>query len=128
MRNNLKNITKPNLILGSVILLLVAGNLVLGIQYFNTQKELNRTEKLVETQKINDKVLEFTKDFVDDVLKAKTEVDLEKRLDLENAVRDLKDKEILTQWQKFTESQTEAEAQENVKNLLEMLVDKIEIK
>lgn len=49
------------------------------------------------------------------------------RLKLEAAVRSLDDEEILSQWQKFTESKTEAEAQTEVKNLLEMLVKKISV-
>ncbi len=81
----------------------------------------------METQKTNEKVLEFAKLFIEKVLKAKTEVDFETRLKLENAVRNLDDEEILVQWQKFTESKIEAEAQEEVKNLLEMLVNKIRI-
>jgi len=39
----------------------------------------------------------------------------------------LNDEEILTQWKKFTESETEDEAQTEVKNLLEMLVSKIKV-
>jgi hypothetical protein len=77
----------------------------------------------LESQKTNEKVLDFTKLFIEKVLKAETEVDFETRLKLENAVRNLGDEEILTQWQKFTESKTEAEAQEEVKNLLEMLLE-----
>jgi hypothetical protein len=46
---------------------------------------------------------------------------------LENAVRNLNDENILSQWQKFTESKTEAGAQEEVKNLLEILVGKVRI-
>jgi hypothetical protein len=47
---------------------------------------------------------------------------------LETAVRDLKDEEILNQWQKFVDSKTETEAQKEVKNLLELLINKIKIK
>jgi len=65
---------------------------------------------------------------IEKVLKAETEVDFETRLKLENAVRNLEDKEILARWSKFIESKTEAGAQEEVKNLLEALVNKIKIK
>jgi hypothetical protein len=79
----------------------------------------------LQTQTTNEKVLEFTNLFIEKVLKAQTEVGFETRLKLENAVRNLNDEEILAQWQKFTESKTEAGAQEEVKNLLQMLVSKI---
>ena len=42
----------------------------------------------------------------------------ETRLSLENAVRDLKDEEIMAEWQNFIASKTEADAQTSVKKLL----------
>lgn len=115
---------KPKIIL-ILILILLAGNVFLGVKYFSSQKELRQTQTALEIQKTNDKILEFTKLFIKEVLRAKTEVDFETRLKLENAVRNLGDEEILAQWSKFVESKTEAGAQEEVKNLLEMLVSKI---
>jgi hypothetical protein len=41
-------------------------------------------------------------------------------------VRALNDNEILTQWQNFTSAQTEVDAQNAVKKLLEILVSKIQ--
>ncbi len=116
---------KRKTILIIVILLLVGGNVYFGFKYFANQKELQQVQAALGTQKINDKVLEFTKLFIEKVLKAETEVDFETRLKLENAVRNLGDEEVLGEWQKFVESKTETEAQDNVKNLLEILVSKI---
>ncbi|MFA4890708.1 MAG: hypothetical protein WC587_03770 [Candidatus Paceibacterota bacterium] len=110
-----------------IILFLLTGDVFLGVKYFAVQKEFRQTQSVLEIQKTNEKVLEFTKLFVEKVLKAETEVDFETRLKLENLVRNLSDEEILIQWQKFTESKTEVKAQEEVKNLLEMLVNKIKI-
>lgn len=118
---------KPKIIL-ILILVLLAGNIFLGVKYFSVVKELRQTQAALATQKTNDKILEFTKLFIKDVLKAKTEVDFETRLKLENAVRDLGDEEILAQWSKFVESKTEADAQEETRNLLEMLTNKIKVK
>jgi len=111
-----------------IILLLIIGNIYFGFRYLNTQKELRRTQTTLETQKINEKVLDFAKLFIEKVLKAETEVNFETRLKLENMVRNLGDEEILAQWQKFTESKTEAQAQAGVKNLLETLVEKIKVR
>ncbi len=110
-----------------IILILLAGNVFLGVQYISLTTKLRQTQTVLETQKTNDKVLEFTQLFIAKVLKAKSEVDFETRLKLENAVRNLGDEEILARWSKFIESKTEATAQEEVKNLLEMLVNKIKI-
>lgn len=110
-----------------IILILLIGNIFSGYKYFASQKELEATKATIKTQQINEKTLDFTKLFIEKVLKAETEVDFETRLKLENAVRDLEDNEILAQWQKFVESKTETEAQTEVKNLLEMLVNKIKV-
>lgn len=117
--------TNRKTILIIILLFLLAGCVFFGFKYFSVQKELRQTRAALETQKTNEKVLDFTKLFIGKVLKAETEVDFETRLNLENAVRNLNDEEILAQWQKFAGSETEAIAQEEVKNLLEMLVNKI---
>ena len=110
-----------------IILALLASNVFWGVKYFSVQQEFQQTQMALKTQNINEKVLGFTKLFIDKVLKAETEIDFETRLNLENAVRDMNDEEILTQWQKFTDSKTETEAQDNVKNLLGILVSKIKL-
>ena len=115
---------KPKIYL-LIIIILLAGSVFLGVKYFSVQRQLRQTQSALETQQINEKVLEFTKLFIGKVLKTKTEVDFETRLVLETAVRDLKDDEILAQWNKFVNSKNEIEAQDEVKNLLEMLVGKI---
>ena len=95
------------------------------MRYSAAQQELKQTQEALAVKKTNEKILDFTKLFIEKVLKAEGEIDFETRLSLENAVRGLDDGEILARWQKFTESQTEADAQTEVKNLLELLVSKI---
>jgi len=119
-------VNKPKIIL-VLILILLAGNVFLGVKYFSVVKELRQDQAALQAQKTGDKVLEFTKLFIEKVLKAKTEVDFETRLRFEAAVRDLEDEEIFAQWQRFIESRTEVVAQEEVKNLLDVLVGKIKI-
>jgi Na+-transporting NADH:ubiquinone oxidoreductase subunit NqrC len=108
-----------------IVLILLISNAYCAVKYFAVQKELQQTQTVAETKQTQKQILEFTKLFIEKVLKAETEVDFETRLNLENSVRNLEDEEILAQWQKFVESKTEANAQEEVKNLLEMLVNKI---
>lgn len=120
---------KTKLILIIIIIsLLIGSNVYLGWQYFNLQEKLRQTQARLETQIINTQVLDFTKLFINKVLKAEEEVDFETRLQLENAVRNLADEEILNQWNRFVASKTEEEAQIEVKNLLEILIEKIKIK
>ena len=110
-----------------IILVLAAGSISGGYKFFILQEDLRQVQEILATRQINENVLKFAGVFIEKVLKAEMEVDFETRLKLENAIRDLDDKEILTQWQKFTESKTETEAQDNVQNLLEMLISKISI-
>ena len=96
-------------------------------KYIETQKEIQTTREALKIQKINAKILNFTKIFIEEVLRAKTEIDFETRLKLENTVRGIDDEEILKQWNEFLNSKTESEAQDRVKNLLDLLVSKIKI-
>ena len=117
--------SKQKTVLTIIILILLASNTFFVSKYSEAQKELRETKIALENQWGNEEILGFTKLFITEVLKSETEIDFEARLKLENAVRNLDDEEILIQWQKFTESKTEADAQEEVKNLLEMLISKI---
>ncbi len=119
--------TSKKTILTVVILLLVAGNILLGVQYFSLRQQLDQTEASLETYKMNEEILEFMDLFINRVLKAEGEIDFDTRLKLENAVRELEDQEILEQWQQFTNSDTEAQAQEELKDLLDLLIQKIKI-
>ena len=101
---------------------LVVGNVFFGLGYWSQNNELGRAEVAA----VNTKVLDFTSLFIREVLQAESEVDFETRLNLENAVRDLKDAEIMAEWQTFVASSTELEAQNSVKKLLEILVGKIQ--
>ncbi|MBU0646886.1 MAG: hypothetical protein ABIJ83_00740 [Patescibacteria group bacterium] len=108
-----------------IILFLIVINVFFAVKYFSLRKEYRPVQAVIEPQKNNEKILEFTEFFVKNVLKAKTKVDLETRLSLENMVKDLSDEEILAQWQKFVNSKTEVEAQNNSSNLLTLLLSKI---
>lgn len=116
---------KPKIILIIIISILIAGNVFLGVNYFFTQKNLQITTQQLKNQKNNEKIINFTRLFIEKVLKAENEISFEDRLKLENAVRDLNDNEVLTQWEKFVASKIEIEAQNSVKDLLELLVKKI---
>lgn len=117
-------IPRKTIILIVVIFILLAGNVYLGINLFLLNKEVQDARESLKKLQLNTKVINFSRLFVEKVLKAEKDISFEERLSLENAVRDLNDKEILIQWEKFTESKTEPEAQENVKDLLDILTRK----
>lgn len=119
--------TNKNRIAFIVILgVLIVSNVFFGLNYFllkNTVQNLELKQLKVDT---NTKVLHFTSLFIKEVLQSEKEVNFETRLLLENAVRDLKDEEIRGEWERFTSSNTETEAQESVKRLLGILIEKIQ--
>lgn len=105
---------------------LLISNVFFAMSYFTATKQLQIAETVGGKSTANAKVVDFTMMFIKQVLQADKEVDFETRLSLENAVRDLKDEQIMAEWQKFVGSKTEAEAQNSVKKLLEVLVGKIQ--
>ncbi len=115
-----------------IFLVLLGSNILFGLLYFQTAKELSGAKIVMSTQRYNAKYLDFLKMFIKLVIKSDKEVDFETRLKLENSVRQLaeehSDSEILLQWQKFVGSTDESDAQKNVKDLLSMLVDKTYLK
>lgn len=118
-------IDKKRLILIIVITILVAGNIFFGVKCFLDGKLLQEKEQQIQKQVFNRDVVGFLNLFIEKVLKAQGEVSFEDRLKLENSVRSLEDDEILSKWEAFSDSATEAQAQRNVKDLLQILGQKI---
>lgn len=116
---------KTKLILTIVISLLFLCNIFLAGQLYLSKAELKDTQQLVRVQDVNTKALFFAKLFVNKILMEKGTVSFEDRLKLENAVRDINDKEILNQWQKFVDSKGGDDSQICVGNLLELLLLKV---
>jgi len=120
-----KSISITSIFWIALIVILIIGNIFFISKYLGFKKQLQKEQINVEVQNLNGEILEFTQLFIEKVLDTEAEVDFETRLKLENSVRNLRDQEILDQWNKFIESETETDAQENVKNLLKTLVNKI---
>ncbi|KKQ68340.1 MAG: hypothetical protein A3F95_03035 [Candidatus Nealsonbacteria bacterium RIFCSPLOWO2_12_FULL_39_31] len=89
MLNNPLN--KPVFLLNSiclvVVLFLLIGNVFFAVKYFGLKKELSQTKIALDAQKTNQKVLDFTKIFIREVLKSETEIDFDTRLKLKTAVK-----------------------------------------
>lgn len=113
------------IILAIIILALVAGNLFSAVKYFSAAEALARAQAVGAVKEKNQKIMEFNKQFIEEVLGGGKEVNFEARLKLENSVRALNDEEILSDWQNFTKSKDAAEAQTNVLILLKALANKM---
>lgn len=123
--NITSNINKKHVVLMVLIGLLAFGNVFFAVKFFLKVKETQRLQKEVSTQQINTKVVSFLSLFIQKVLKSDEAVSFEDRLQLENAIRDINDPEILATWERFTGGTNEAQIQQGVKDLLTVLVKKV---
>jgi len=105
-----------------VVALSLAGNIFLGVKLFEAHQEIERIKGKIQ---LNASVLHFANLFIFKVLKAESEVSFEDRLQIENAVRDTKDPDIIDTWRKLVSAKTQAEAREEIKNLLQLIIDKL---
>jgi len=101
--------------------------IALGAEYYVLKVTSDKIQQSSEKATLNSSVLTFSQMFIDKVIKADKEVDFDTRLQLENAVRNTKDEEILSKWKAFIDAKTEIEAQSRVKDLLSVLISKIKI-
>ena len=109
-----------------IIAILLIGNIFLGIKYFNTDKELKEAISITAIEQEKTKFAEFNKAFINKVLQSKSEVSYGTRVELNETIKSINDKELTQQWKRFTNSQTEEEAQEETIKLLKLLAEKIE--
>lgn len=116
---------KLTLLLLIVILVLLGAVAFLGINLVDKSNDLKTTKQFCKVQQMNANIVGFTNLFITKVLQSDKELSFEDRIAIENAVREIGNQDILDQWQKFLSSKTEAQAQAEVKNLLEVLVKNI---
>jgi len=109
-----------------IIVILLIGNIFLGIKYFNTDKELKEAISITTAQEERTKFTEFNKVFITEVLQSKSEVSYSTRVELDETIKNINDEGLTQQWKKFTNSQTEEEAQDETIKLLKLLAEKME--
>jgi Na+-transporting NADH:ubiquinone oxidoreductase subunit NqrC len=112
-------------ILAIVFIISVLANIIIAGVCYSQYREIQNQQKQIKSQQLNKGALSFLNLFIEKVLDSDTEVSFNDRLKLENAIRDLKDKELLAQWEKFTNSTTQNQVQQEAKNLLDLLAKKI---
>lgn len=111
-----------------LLLLILVGVGAVGFfawRYQMLASDLQAAQSVAQTQRVNYEAARFLRIFVREVLMAKGEVSFDTRLNLENMVRNMNDNEVLVAWQKFTGSRDEVIAQNNVKELLNLLADRV---
>jgi len=94
-------------------------------RYLSLSSRLRVAEQAVGAQRVNEKVLSFSRLFVTNILRNEQAINFDQRLELENAVRDIKDPEIYKAWQEFTNAKEQSAVQLSFYNLFSLLLDKI---
>lgn len=123
--SKLKGLTVQRIAAAAIVIAALA---IAAIYYRSASvatEELAAAQKQAAQGQVNRQAVEFTRLFIEKVLNADAEVSFDDRLKLETMVRDLKDNEVLAEWQQFLASKDEQEAQRGVRRLLMLLVSRI---
>lgn len=116
---------KTKLVIIITISLLAAAAIGFSVECFLLATKLNSVKTSLKAQETNVKAAVFAKLFVDKVLLQTGTISFEDRLQLENAVRDINDTQIFSEWQKLTASGSDSETQQIVGNIIKLLINKI---
>ena len=108
-----------------LIFLLIASNIVWGLQFSSQKTQLNNIKDELAGINQNKKILIFQKMFVEKVLKSNGSVDFNTRVELQNAVTNINDEQITKVWNAFLSAKTEIEGQTAVKELLSQLASRV---
>lgn len=115
---------KSKIILTAVLSLLVVGNIFFSYNYIVS---LRKIDDMKQNEKINGNILSFTQLFMQKVLQGSKTVSFDDRLELENLVRSINDKDIFNSWKNFTNSKNQTETQQYFYSLFDLLLKKISI-
>ena len=114
---------RANIFSNFLMLVLLAGNIYLSIQYIsNMQAEQNTKVDTTSTRIQTSRVL---KEYIDIVLNSTGTISYDNRVKLENDVRQLQDPVITKQWDAFVASKDAKIAQGNAIKLMSLLANKM---
>ncbi len=103
----------------------LAVNIAGAVNYMRDRDRVQMTIEEKIEQARRKKTVDFLKIFIVKVVKAQGEVGFDDRLKLENAVRELDDAIVLAKWKEFVDSKQSEDAQNNLKELLGLLVQRL---
>ena len=117
---------KTRLLSNILMIILVGSNIFFSIQYIENIKQQENKDAAEEARSVERlQTARFMKYFIDTVLNTKESVSFEDRVKLENDIRQLHDKAIITQWEAFVGSKDSKTAQEVAVKLMSMLASKM---
>ncbi len=108
-----------------LVIVLFLSNIFFVWMLVSSKMSVRDLQTKVSSQKVNGDILNFTQLFVNKVLNGSKDVSFDDRLQLENAVRNLNDKQIFESWQIFTKATSSVEVQKDFYSLFQLLLKKI---
>ena len=115
---------KTRLLSNFLLILLVAGNIFFSIQYTENLKQQNAAE--TDNAVVRIQASKLLKLFVDVVLNTENkQITYEDRVALENDVRQMKDVEVIKQWDAFVASKDPKTAQQKAITFMKLLTNKL---
>lgn len=111
----------------ALIALLILSNIFTIGLFLKSKTNSEPDEKNIAVMEENKKTVEFLKFFVERVLQSEKEVLYEDKLKIENDIKDIGNQELINKWIDFASSETSEQAQKNLKNLLDALVNNIKL-
>ena len=114
---------KTKLFSNFLLVVLLAGNIYLSIQFINSLQKPVLEEQTNVTVSI--KSARFLKTFINKVLNTQGAVSFEDRVQLENDILQIHDPVLTTSWKDFVGSKTSKDAQTNAVKLMALLIDRV---
>ncbi len=117
---------KSNIISSLVILVLLAGNIYLSIQYVSVSKQLQQVKNQTsDTSSIRSQASLVLKEFLNVVLDTQGTTSSDDRIKLESDLRQLQDPTITSTWTDFLGSKNAKTSQVNAVKLIGLLENKM---
>lgn len=115
---------KTRLFSNILMVVLLAGNIFFSIQYAESIKQQAAVQEDVNAP-TRLQTARFLKYFIDTVLNTKGTISFDDRVKLENDIRQIKDVDLIRQWDTFVGSKDATSAQDNAVKLMSLLVNKL---
>jgi len=117
---------KTKILSNILLIILVSGNIFFSIQYVENIKRQASVDVKEESASIERlKTARFLKFFIDTVLNTQQAISYDDRVRLENDIRQLGDKNLTAEWNKFVNSKDTKLTQEAAVTLMAMLTSKM---
>ncbi len=117
---------KKNIFAGIVVLILLAGNIYLSLQYISVNKQLQQLKNQnMDSTSVRAQAALVLKEYLNVVLNIQGTTSSDDRLKLESDLIQLKDPNITAEWKSFVGSKDAKISQTNAVKLIGLLEDKM---